>query len=105
MRFIPTLLTLAGTVSVGLSAGAALPHIKAVLTFAPDVPPPITRQDPAIVEVDLVATHKVMPINTMQKYGFWTFNDHVPGPFIRARVGDWLEVHISNADTGGMPHN
>jgi FtsP/CotA-like multicopper oxidase with cupredoxin domain len=36
---------------------------------------------------------------------FWTFNDHVPGPFIRARVGDTLEVHVTSRDDSGMPHN
>ena len=39
------------------------------------------------------------------KYAFWQFNGHVPGPFIRARVGDTLEVHVTNSDDSGMPHN
>lgn len=105
MKPIPMLLTLTGTLTSLYSASAALPHVKAELTYAPNVPPPITRHEPAIVEVDLAATHKRMPLTTMEDYGFWTFNDHVPGPFIRARLGDWLEVHISNTDTSGMPHN
>ncbi len=99
------LLTLTGTLSLHYAAGAALPHVRAELTYAPNVPPPITRQEPAIVEVDLVTGQKWMPLTTVQSYGFWTFNEHVPGPFVRARVGDWLEVHISNTDTNGMPHN
>ncbi len=105
MKSIPLLLVSIATVAIPCSASAALPHVRAELTYAPNVPPPINRHESAIVEVDLTATHKVMPINTMQQYPFWTFNDHVPGPFIRARVGDWLEVHISNTDTSGMPHN
>lgn len=86
-------------------ARAALSREKAVLTFAPDVPPPITRREPAIVEVNLNASRKVMPLASHADYDFWTFNDRVPGPFVRARVGDWLEVRISNTDTSGMPHN
>ena len=86
-------------------ATATLPHVKAEPTYAPNVPPPITRHEPAVVEVDLTATHKVMRLTAYADYQFWTFNDHVPGPFIRARLGDWLEVHIANTDTSGMPHN
>ncbi len=105
MKPNPMLSVLIAVLTLGNPARAALPHIKAELAFAPDVPPPITRKEPAIVEVDLTATHKMMLINTTQAYGFWTFNGHVPGPFIRARVNDWLEVHVSNTDTSGMPHN
>jgi copper-containing nitrite reductase len=105
MKMIAVISTITGALTVLCSANAALPHLQADLTYAPNVPPPITRHEPAIVEVDLKASHKMMPINSSQNYGFWTFNDHVPGPFIRTRVGDWLEVHISNTDTSGMPHN
>jgi len=82
-----------------------LPVVEAPLTFAPEVPPPITRKEPAVVRVKLVSGRKDMEIAPGFKYTFWTFNDHVPGPFIRARVGDTLEVHHSNTDDTGMPHN
>lgn len=105
MKTIHALLALAAaTATVPFAAGAP-EHLKADLTFAPDVPPPITRTTPAIVEVDLTAERKVMRLTPWLDYNFWTFNDHVPGPFIRARVGDWLEVHLTDADTNGMPHN
>lgn len=39
------------------------------------------------------------------KFEFWTYDDHVPGPFIRARVGDILRVNHTNRDTSGMAHN
>jgi nitrite reductase (NO-forming) len=94
-----------GTMTVAPFSYGALPRAEATLTFAPNVPPPITRQEPAIVEVNLTATHKVMPLSSSEDYTFWTFDDHVPGPFIRARVGDWLQVRISNTDPSGMPHN
>ncbi|HUJ12053.1 MAG TPA: copper-containing nitrite reductase [Verrucomicrobiae bacterium] len=78
---------------------------QARLTYAPAAPPPITRRHPAIVEVHLEAGRKLMPLGGGAKYEFWTFNGHTPGPFIRARVGDTLEIHITNSDTNGMPHN
>ena len=78
---------------------------EAHLTFAPDVPPPITRRRSAIVRVHLDSGMSVMEISAGVKYHFWTFNGRVPGPFIRARVGDTLEVHVTNSDDSGMPHN
>jgi copper-containing nitrite reductase len=105
MKTMPILLILTGTLIALPGANAGLPHVKAELTYAPNVPPAITRHEPAIVEVDLTATHKMMPLASSADYPFWTFNGHVPGPFIRARIGDWLQVHISNTDTSGMPHN
>ena len=86
-------------------SGKPLPVEEARLTFAPEVPPPIARKTPATVRVTLHASVKVMPLDGDKTYAFWTFNDHVPGPFIRARVGDMLEVHVGSSDESGMPHN
>jgi len=36
---------------------------------------------------------------------FRTFNDMVPGPMIRARVGDVVELTLKNTDKTGNPHN
>ena len=87
------------------SSGARLPRETAVLTFAPEVPPPITRKEPAVVEIHLDSSMETSELAPGVKYHFWTFNGRVPGPFIRARVGDTLELHLTNSDSSGMPHN
>ena len=57
------------------------------------VPPPITRREPAHVIVDINTTVKDSNMTrTGNKFQFWTFDDCVPGPIIRTRVGDYLEV-------------
>ncbi|HUK81903.1 MAG TPA: multicopper oxidase domain-containing protein, partial [Verrucomicrobiae bacterium] len=98
---------LAGFILIAATAAAASAPLReqAQLTFAPDVPPPIQRHRPAIVEVHLESGRTLAPVKGNVKYEFWTFNGHAPGPFIRARVGDTLEVHVTNSDTNGMPHN
>lgn len=85
----------------------ALPAIKekALLTFAPEVPPPIQRKEPAIVEVHLNSSIKMTEIKPGVQYEYWTFDGEVPGPFIRTRVGDVLEIHHTSTDETGMPHN
>jgi len=83
------------------------PKIKetATLTFAPEVPPLIKRRKPAVVKVNLDSSIKKVEIKPGVFYNYWTFNGEVPGPFIRVRVGDTLEVHHTNSDPTGMPHN
>ncbi len=90
------------------SAAAKTPPMNrevAKLTYAPEVPPLITRSKPAIVEVHIESSVNEMELAPNLKYRFWGFDGHVPGPFIRARVGDVLEVHLTNSDSSGMPHN
>ena len=87
------------------AAKRSLPVEEAKLTFAPDVPPPVARRTPALVRIHLDGGMKPMKISSSLTYTYWTFNGHVPGPFIRTRVGDTLELHMTNSDEGGMPHN
>jgi copper-containing nitrite reductase len=78
---------------------------KAQLVGAPLVPSPITRRTPAIVQVYLNAGYNTTELAPGLKYTFWNFDGITPGPFIRARVGDTLQVMLSNSDDRGMPHN
>ncbi|MBU6400182.1 MAG: nitrite reductase, copper-containing [Verrucomicrobia bacterium] len=101
-----TPLTMAGLLGLALTlAGAELPREEAQLTFAPAVPPPITRTEPATVAARLDVQVVDGTLDGWHQYRFWTFNGHAPGPFIRTRVGDTLEVHLTNHDPSGMPHN
>ncbi len=79
--------------------------IRAVLTHAPEVPPPIRRDHPAKVVVELEVVEKVMPISDGVDYTFWTFGGKVPGQFIRIRQGDTVEFHLQNHPDNKMPHN
>ncbi|OBT74976.1 hypothetical protein VF21_06316 [Pseudogymnoascus sp. 05NY08] len=82
-----------------------LPREQAVLTAAPLVPPPITRDYPVLLQVPMVTSTKEAQLTSQFKYEQWTFNDMVPGPFIRARVGDVVELSLTNKDESGNPHN
>lgn len=82
-----------------------MPVEEATLTQAPYVPPPITRDYPVLLKVALTTTTKIRQLTGAHKYEQWTFNDSVPGPFIRARVGDVVELHLTNKDATGNTHN
>ncbi len=82
-----------------------LPVIDAVLTHAPQVPPPVNRNHPAKVVVKIEVQEKVMKMTDGVEYKYWTFGGDVPGQFIRVREGDQVEVHLSNRADSTVPHN
>ncbi len=77
----------------------------AVLTSAPQVPPPVDRDFPAKVIVDMEVRELDMEISEGVTYTFWTFGGSVPGNFIRIRQGDTVEFHLKNHPDSKMPHN
>lgn len=79
--------------------------IRAALTSPPHVPPPVNRNYPAKVIVDLEVRELDMEISEGVKYTFWTFGGTVPGSFIRIRQGDTVEFHLKNHPSSKMPHN
>ena len=89
------------------AAGApgALPIYTAVLTKAPNVPPPTGRSSPAHVIVNLETSEVRGRLADSVDYMFWTFGGTVPGPMIRVRVGDEVELHLTNDVTSTNPHN
>lgn len=87
------------------STTADLPIEEAELTFAPDVPKPITRKTPARVVVKLEALEKIMEIMDGVQFKYWTFNGATPAPFIRVREGDTVEVRLSNPVNSKLAHS
>lgn len=77
----------------------------AVLTDAPNVPPPINRNYPTRVKVNLEVIEKVMKISDSTEYTFWTFGGQVPGKFIRVRQGDLVDFTLLNMPDSKVPHN
>jgi nitrite reductase (NO-forming) len=70
-----------------------------------DLPPPVGARGPRRVKVDLDTVEVTGNLADGATYRYWTFNQKVPGPFIRVRVGDTVEVHLKNHDDSIMMHN
>jgi nitrite reductase (NO-forming) len=70
-----------------------------------DVPPPLLGVGPRRIRVDLDTVEVMGTLADGATYRYWTFNRKVPGPFVRARVGDTIEVHLKNDDASVMMHN
>jgi FtsP/CotA-like multicopper oxidase with cupredoxin domain len=61
------------------------------------LPVPVDRNpDPRILEIDLVARLAEVEIAPGTRVEAWTYNGTLPGPLIRARVGDRVIVHFRN---------
>ena len=71
----------------------------------PVVPPPVGNRAAKKVVVTLEATEKEGELADGVTYKFWTFNNTVPGTFIRVRVGDEVELRLKNASDSVFPHN
>ena len=67
---------------------------------ADDLPPPLNRTEPQLVKVDLYTEELVAEMMPEVTYQYWTYNGKVPGPFIRARAGDQVEIHLSHGKPG-----
>lgn len=76
-------------------------------TQAPAVPPRITREGQARLIVNWTAsefTQNLDPANGV-RYAAWGFEGSTPGPLLRARVGDLIEVHLTNDAKARHAHN
>jgi nitrite reductase (NO-forming) len=70
-----------------------------------DLPVPIRARPPQVVRVDLQTIELKGQLDNKTTYNFWTFGGKVPGPFIRVRVGDTVEVHLKNDENSVMIHS
>jgi nitrite reductase (NO-forming) len=70
-----------------------------------DLPPPIAKRGPQTVRVDLFSVEVEGRLAEGTTFGYWTFNGKVPGPFIRVRVGDTIDIHLKNSADSAMIHS
>lgn len=113
---IRTLVTTVSAVALaaGLALGAdaaepydadALEALQSIVHDPADLPGPITRDHPATVKVALETVEREAKLADGTAFAYWTFNGTVPGPFLRVRAGDTVEVTLKNAPDSTMMHS
>lgn len=72
-----------------------------------DVPAPVNYRTPSLVRVTLTAKEVLGTLDPTAgtTYRYWTFNGKVPGPMIRVRQGDTVEVTLQNDPSSHMAHS
>ena len=70
-----------------------------------DLPPPIAKRAPQTIRVDLTTVELEGHLAEGTTFGYWTFDGKVPGPFLRVRVGDTVDVRLKNSSDSAMVHS
>lgn len=116
-RFLSLILTVflasAGSTAFAADRGTNQSHQAPTIQAADivrdpsDLPPPIGDRPAGVVHVVLTAREVtgVLDPSTGTTYRYWTFNGKVPGPFIRVRQGDTVEVTLQNDKNDMMVHS
>ena len=94
-----------GRLIVGNPASAQDKVFPSASRAPDDLPASLNRSTPEKVRIDLETIEVVGRLADGTSYTFWTFNGLVPGPFLRVRVGDTVEVHLKNSISSSMPHS
>ncbi|VVM07361.1 copper-containing nitrite reductase [Methylacidimicrobium tartarophylax] len=86
---------------------AALPALPANLGRLPQPPvaPPVNRHKPTLVHVTLECKSVTGLLADGVGYQYWTYNGTVPGPMIRVRQGDTVELTLHNATDSLVSHS
>lgn len=87
------------------AVGASPGKVVDIVRNPADLPGPISRKGPQTVKIHFDTTEVTGQLDDGSTYHYWTFNNEVPGPFVRVRVGDTVEVTLKNADDSVMMHN
>jgi nitrite reductase (NO-forming) len=89
----------------GVHAYTQMQGVADIVRAPTDLPPPLAKRGPEHVRIDLETVEVTGQLDDGTTYHYWTFDGKVPGPFVRVRVGDTVEVHLKNADDSALMHN
>ncbi len=68
------------------------------------VPLSPTNHTPQVVKYNFKIKEVNAPIENGASFPFWTFNGKVPGPFLRVKEGDTLEITLENPKESSFNH-
>ena len=96
-----------GKLMVGSGKGpvVALPPSVSIARDPADLPGPLPAGPPRTFQVELESVELVGRLANETTYTYWTFNSKVPGPFLRVRVGDTVELTFKNHKDSRMIHS
>src|SRR5690606_10716204 len=83
----------------------AIAALDSIVRAATDLPGPLDRSEPRLVKLDLETIEREAKLADGTAFRYWTFNGKVPGPFVRVRVGDTVDVTLTNAEDSHVPHS
>jgi nitrite reductase (NO-forming) len=91
----------AGSIAHNVAAEAP----ASIVRSPTDLPGALAKRGNETVRVELETIERMGNLGDGTTYRYWTFNGQVPGPFVRVRVGDTVEVSLKNHEDSWMQHN
>ena len=94
-----------GLVNV-ISAGPAEPLlVRDIVRDPTDLPPAIAASKPRVhdITIDTIELDGILADGTVYRY--WTFDGQVPGPFLRVRLGDTINLTLTNDPDSAVIHS
>lgn len=70
-----------------------------------DIPEPIDRNQPTTHDITLEGREVTAEIEPDTTFDFMTFDGQVPGPMVRVRQGDTVNLTFENLESSNLPHN
>lgn len=94
-----------GMIVVGKGAAAEASDLPSIVRDPSDLPDPIGQRGPITHDLTLTTTELEARLADGTSYKFWTFDNKVPGPMLRTRVGDTVNLTLENAEDSTMIHS
>lgn len=96
-----------GSVDAVPAAGKKPKGVKAARVAADptDIPDPINRSSPKTHNIELESKEVIAEIEEGVRFRYMTFGGKVPGPMIRVRQGDTVNLTLTAASENAMLHN
>jgi nitrite reductase (NO-forming) len=83
----------------------AASEAASVVRHPADLPPPVGDRGPETFRVDLHTVEVTGMLANGTTFDYFTFDGQVPGPMLRVRQGDTVELHLFNDGDSLFPHS
>ncbi|WP_181692796.1 copper-containing nitrite reductase [Natronomonas sp. LN261] len=70
-----------------------------------ELPDPVDWNEPRHHEIEMVTTEETAEIEPGVTFDYMTFDGRIPGPMVRVRRGDTVNLTLTNEEGNAMPHN
>lgn len=94
-----------GSLQVGESTAEPTTELPRIARDPSDLPAPIGERGPTVQDITLETVEVEATLADGVRYRFWTFNGLIPGPFLRVREGDTVNLTLKNAPDSTMIHS
>jgi len=98
-------LEVTGAASAGASSKQKAPSVASVAMDPNAVPAALPRRAPQLVKYRIETVELVGRLDDNTTFTYWTFDRKVPGPMLRVRAGDSVELTLANAADSKMVHS